>query len=169
MAEKTSTGLRILEIIAGIIILVLGAYVLAYPGVAIATLIFFLSVGLIILGIASFVRIFSAGISGWRRLFNLILAVLLIIIAGYVIANPFIYGSLTLVYLLALALIFAGFAAIARASPGMIIVGIIGIVLGFVVIIYPPLGLGLAVIFLAVALIIFGLEAIASGVAGRWV
>jgi uncharacterized membrane protein HdeD (DUF308 family) len=76
---------------------------------------------------------------------------------------------LTLVYLLALGLIFVGFASIARASPGAIVIGIIAIVLGFVVLVYPPLGLGLAVALLAVALIIFGLEAIVSGILGRWV
>ena len=170
MAEqKASMGLRVLEIIGGIIVLVLGAYVLVYPGAAIASLILFLAIGLIILGIVSFIRVFGSGISGWRRLLNLILAVLLIIIAGYVIANPFIYGSLTLVYLLGLGLIFAGLASIARGTPGMTVVGVIGVILGFAVVIYPPLGLALAVVFLAAALIIFGLEAIVSGIVGRWI
>ena len=118
MAEqKASMGLRIFETIGGIIVLFLGAYVLAYPGAAIATLILFVAIGLIILGIVTFIRVFESGISGWRRLLNLILAVLLIIVAGYVIANPFIYGSLTLVYLLDLGLIFAGMASIARGTP----------------------------------------------------
>jgi len=52
--KKSSIWLRILEIIAGLIILVLAGYVIAYPGVAIATLIAFLSIALIILGVAIF-------------------------------------------------------------------------------------------------------------------
>jgi uncharacterized membrane protein HdeD (DUF308 family) len=50
----------------------------------------------------------------------------------------------------------------------MIVVGVIGVILGFGVVIYPPLGLALALVFLAAALIIFGLEAIFSGIVGRW-
>ena len=72
--KKSSIWLRILEIIAGLIILVLAGYVIAYPGVAVLTLILFLSIALIVLGIAYFIRVFAKGISGWRRLLNLILS-----------------------------------------------------------------------------------------------
>ena len=167
--KKSSMWLRILEIVAGLIILVLGGYVIAYPGVAVATLIFFLAVALIVLGIAYFVRVFAKGITGWRRLLNLILSVLAIIIAAAVIDNPFIYGSLTLVYLLGLALLFAGIASAARGTAGGIVVGILGIIIGFVVIIFPGLGLATLVLLLAVFLVIFGLESIISGIMGRWV
>jgi len=167
--KKSSIWLRILEIVAGLIILVLAGYVIAYPGVAIATLILFLAIALIVLAISYFIRIFAKGISGWRRLLNLIMSVLAIIIAALVIDNPLIYGSLTLVYLLGLALLFAGIASAARGTAGGIIVGILGIIIGFVVIIFPGLGLATLVFLLAVFLIIFGLEAIVSGIAGRWV
>jgi uncharacterized membrane protein HdeD (DUF308 family) len=68
-----------------------------------------------------------------------------------------------------LALVFAGFAAIGRATPGTIIVGIIAIIIGFAVLVYPPLGVATAVLLLAIALIVFGLELIVSGLLGRWV
>jgi uncharacterized membrane protein HdeD (DUF308 family) len=167
--KKSSIWLRILEIIAGLIILVSAGYVITYPGVAVLTLILFLSIALIILGVAYFIRVFAKGIGGWRRLLNLILSVLTIILAALVIYNPFIYGSLTLVYLLALALLFAGIASAARGTAGGIIVGILGIIIGFVVIIFPGLGLATLVFLLAVFLIIFGLESIVSGIVGRWV
>jgi len=167
--KKSPMWLRILEIIAGLIIVVLAGYVIAYPGVAIATLILFLAIALIIIGIDYFIRVFAKDITGWRRLLNLILSVLAIIIAGAVIANPFIYGSLTLVYLLGLALLFAGIASAARGTAGSIVVGILGIIIGFAVIIFPGLGLGTLVFLLAVFLVIFGLESIASGILGRWV
>jgi uncharacterized membrane protein HdeD (DUF308 family) len=51
----------------------------------------------------------------------------------------------------------------------MIVVGIIAVVVGFVVFIYPPLGVATAVLLLAIALIIFGLELIVSGLLARWV
>jgi len=167
--QKSSMWLRILEIIAGLIIVVLAGYVIAYPGVAIATLILFLAIALIIIGIDYFIRVFAKGITGWRRLLNMVLSALAIIIAAAVIANPFIYGSLTLVYLLGLALLFAGIASAARGTVGGIIVGILGIIIGFAVIIFPGLGLTTLVFLLAVFLVIFGLESIASGILGRWV
>jgi uncharacterized membrane protein HdeD (DUF308 family) len=167
--KRSPMWLRILEIIAGIIIVVLGGYVIAYPGVAIGTLILFLAIALIIIGIDYFIRVFAKDITGWRRLLNLILSVLAILIAGSVIANPFVYGSLTLVYLLGLSLLFAGIASAARGTVGGIIVGILGIIIGFAVIVFPGLGLGTLVFLLAVFLVIFGLESIASGILGRWV
>ena len=82
MAEqKTSMGWRIVEIIAGIIVLALGGYAIAYPGVAAATLIAFLAVGLIILSGIELVRVFSEGISGWHRIWNLILSIIAFLLA----------------------------------------------------------------------------------------
>jgi hypothetical protein len=43
------------------------------------------------------------------------------------------------------------------------------IIIGFVVIIFPGLGLATLVFLLAVFLVIFGLESIISGIVGRWV
>ena len=167
--KKSPMWLRIVEIIAGIIIVVLAGYVIAYPAVAIATLILFLAIALIIIGIDYFIRVFAKGITGWRRLLNLILSALAIIIAAYVIAYPAIYGSLTLVYLLGLALLFAGIASAARGTVGGIVIGILGIIIGFTVIIFPGVGLATIVFLVAVFLVIFGLESLASGILGRWV
>ncbi|MGZ8889600.1 MAG: DUF308 domain-containing protein [Halobacteriota archaeon] len=167
--NKSSMWLRILEIITGLIIVVLAGYVIAYPRATIATLILFLAIALIIIGIDYFIRVFAKGITGWRRLLNLILSALAIIIAAYIIAYPAIYGSLTLVYLFGLALLFAGIASAARGTAGGLIVGILGIIIGFAVIIFPGLGLETIVFLLAVFLAIFGLESIVSGILGRWV
>lgn len=168
MAEQ-SLWLRVAEIIVGLIILILGGYAIAYPGVAAATLIGFLAVGLIVLSGIEFAQVFALDISGWRRLLNLILSAIAFLLALAVLVSPLIWGGLTLAWLVALALIFAGFAAIGRGTPGTIIVGIIAVVAGFVVLVYPPLGVATAVLLLAIALIIFGLELIVSGLLGRWV
>jgi len=166
--NKTSMWVRIAEIIGGIIVIVLGGYVLAYPAVALATLATFLAIALIILGILSFVRIFDHGISGWQRILNLILAIIEIAIAAMIIGN-IVVGVLTLVFLLGLGLLFAGIASASRGTPGSIIVGILGIIAGFIVIINPVIG-GLTMVALAaVFLIIFGLELIVSGFLARWV
>ncbi len=167
--KKSSMWLRLVEIIAGIIIIALGVFVIANPSLATITLVFFLGVALIILGVTCFIRVFANGIAGWQRLLNLILSALTIILAAFVIANPLIYGSSLLVVLLGLALLFAGIASAARGAAGGIVVGILGIILGFVVIVFPGLGLATLVFLLAVFLLVFGFESIVSGIMGRWI
>ena len=80
MAEQ-SLWLRIAEIIVGLIILILAGYAIAYPGVAAATLIGFLAVGLIVLSGIEFAQVFALDISGWRRLLNLILSAIAFLLA----------------------------------------------------------------------------------------
>jgi uncharacterized membrane protein HdeD (DUF308 family) len=166
--KKSSMWLRIAEIVAGIIIIALGVLAWLNPiatGIALSTL---LAIALIILAIMSFVRVFARNISGWQRILNLILAILEIVIAALII-DSFVYGILTLVFLLGLGLLFAGIASASRGTAGSIIVGILGIIAGFIVIINPVIG-GLTMVALtAIFLIIFGLELLASGVVGRWV
>jgi uncharacterized membrane protein HdeD (DUF308 family) len=169
MAEQRTWD-RVGEIIAGIIVLALGGYALAYPGITAAVLISFLAIGLLIIGIVEFVRVFQEGISGWRRLLNLILSIIAIILALAVLVYPYIAGGIVLGWLVALALIFAGLAACGRGTAGMIVVGIIAIILGFVAIVFPLLvGVGTLVILVSIGLIIFGLVLLISGLLGRWV
>ncbi|MGZ4934045.1 MAG: DUF308 domain-containing protein [Halobacteriota archaeon] len=167
--EKASGPLRILEIIAGIIALALGAYAIIYPGIAAATLIALLAIGLLIVSLIEFVRIFSTGISGWQRLLNAILSLIAFLLAAAVLVAPVFVGGLTLGWLVALALIFAGFAFMARGTSGMLIVGIIAAIIGFVALVNPITGVITVVALVAIGLIILGLEFIVSGLLGRWV
>jgi len=166
--KKSSMWVRIAEIVGGIIIIALGVLAWLNPiatGIALSTL---LAVALIILAILSFVRVFARGISGWQRILNLILSIVEIVIAALII-DSFVYGILTLVFLLGLGLLFAGIASASRGTAGSIIVGILGIIAGFIVIINPVIG-GLTMVALtAIFLIIFGLELVASGIVARWV
>jgi hypothetical protein len=90
--------------------------------------------------------------------------------------------------LLALGLLFAGIASAARGTVGGKFVGIFGIFVSIIVLIFPKI-VGISVIFTGVALIfpnlayypenaaalitlslmIFGLEPIISGIKGRWI
>ncbi|MGZ4908723.1 MAG: DUF308 domain-containing protein [Halobacteriota archaeon] len=167
--EKASGPLRIAEIIAGIIALALGAYAIIYPGIAAATLIALLAIGLLIVSLIEFVRIFSTGISGWQRLLNAILSLITFLLAAAVLVAPVFVGGLTLGWLVALALIFAGFAFMARGTSGMLIVGIIAAIIGFVALVNPITGVITVVALVAIGLIILGLEFIVSGLLGRWV
>ncbi len=170
MAEEKASGwVRIAEIIGGIIAIVLGGYAIAYPGVTEATLIALLAIGLLIIAIIEFVRVFSAGISGWQRLLNLVLSVIVFLIALAILIYPIIVGGIALGWLVAIALIIAGVSFIARGTAGMAILGIIVLILGFWALFFPAIG-GLAlVVLLAIGLVILGIELIISGLAGRWV
>jgi uncharacterized membrane protein HdeD (DUF308 family) len=166
--QKTSMWLRIGEIVAGLIVLILGGYAIAYPGVTAATLIAFLAVGLFVIAGIEFVRVFSEGISGWRRLLNAGLSIIALLLAIAVLVYPIIVGGVALGWLVALALIFAGFAVASRGTTGMTIVGIIAVILGFIALFDPISGVITAIALVAIALIIFGLELIVSGLLGRW-
>jgi hypothetical protein len=185
--------LRILEIITGLIILIL-CVAAFWRGInwSWTTFIAFLTIALIILESVYIIRIFAKGISGRRRL-NLILSVIAALIAILVLAVSF-YGSssygffLTLIYLLALGLLFAGIASAARGTVGAKIVGIFGIFVGIIVLISFKI-VGILAIFIDLALLIspdhtypvnvaelvtvsltiFALEPIISGIRGRWI
>ncbi len=168
LGVRSPTWLRVVEIILGILIVGLGIYDIASPGAALGTLIVLLAIGLVISTCVDFTRAFLAGIiSGWWRALYVITAIISLILAALVIANPFVYGSLTLVYLLGVSLLFAGITLAALGAPGSTIAGIITVILGIVVLVFPQLGIALAIALLAVSLIVIGAEAIVVGITGR--
>src|SRR5436309_13885987 len=87
--EKIPSWIRAAEVILGLVSLVAGVYVLAYPGVAIATLILLLAVGLVFLGW----RDIALGAMGkllpsWWRAANIVLGVLPLVASVAVLAEP---------------------------------------------------------------------------------
>jgi uncharacterized membrane protein HdeD (DUF308 family) len=160
--------LRIGEIIGGLIVLILGGYAIVYPGATAAVLVGFLAIALFLVSGIEFVRVFSEGISGWRRLLNAGLSIIALLLAIAILVYPVIVGGVALGWIVALALIFAGFAVAARGTTGMTIVGIIAVILGIVALFNPISGVLTATALVAIALIIFGLELIVSGLLGRW-
>ena len=169
-AETTTRAspmwVRVLEIILGIIVLVLGVYLVIYPGVAALTLAYLLGIALLILAIRDFIAVFGKGVEGWRRAVSLIFAVIAFILGLYVLAYP-LTGVFAVAFLAGFALILLGISAASRGTGLGAAMGILAIILGFVVVIFPGLGIALAVILLSVAFILLGLEAIAAGIAGR--
>jgi hypothetical protein len=189
--KKSPVWLRILEISAGLIILILSVAAF-YPGVdwGWTTFIAFLAIALITLEIAYIIRIFTKGIVG-RRL-SVILSVLATLIAVFILSLSFAlsyYGFFfILIYLLALGLLFAGIASAASGTAGGEIVGIFGIFVGIIVLIFLQIA-GINAIFIGLALLIspshnyavnvaalitlslmiFALEPIISGIMGRWI
>lgn len=171
------TWLRILTIIFGILGLIAGVQVLVFRETAILTLIVVLAVGLLFLGITRIgVSITEPGLPTWLRALGIVVGILALILWILVLSFQG-FGETLLVALLAVGLIFHGIDRLSvdgmnQEAPGWsrglaIVAGVLLIILGAFVIVFPPgFGLFTAVVFLSIALIIAGLSAVASGIAG---
>lgn len=177
MEGKTPTWLRFLTIVLGIGGLIAGILVLVFPEAGQAVLIIVMAIGLLFLGITRLgVSITEPGLPGWLRALGVVVGILALILWVLVLVFPG-FGPVLLLAFLAVGLIFHGIDRVSvdgmnQDAPGWsrgaaVVAGVLLIVFGILVIVFPDgLGAFTAVIFLSIALIIGGLSAIASGVAG---
>jgi uncharacterized membrane protein HdeD (DUF308 family) len=169
--------MRGLEVVAGVISIILAIYVLAYPTVAVLTLLVFLSVGLLLLGIRQIM--IGAGARwrpGWLRVVGIVMGIVAIILGFLVIAYPG-YGVATLVLLLAFGLLLIGVAEIAIGSGSrfarrwlralLIVIGVLDLVLAPIVLLAPGLAVATLIFLLSLFLLLNGIDLIASGAVGR--
>jgi len=174
--KKISKGIRILQIIVGIIALAFSIAVISNPGFGLGLLIFLLSLTLFVVGIERISIGLLPKMTKSSRISNIILGALTIGLAIVVIAFP-IFTMGFLVTLLAVGLAFLGVARIVHgildkqtskwSRAFLIGVGILSIVVSFLVITEPFLGLFLLILLLAVNLLIIGIESIVLGVSGN--
>jgi hypothetical protein len=195
--KRSPMRLRILEISAGLIVLILG-FILWWPGLKYGLAFYAaLAIALIILQIVYLIRTYAKGISAGRRP-NLILSVLAILIAVGVLAalsfdpvyllaiGVLFAGIRNPVYLLAIGVLFAGIASAAYGTASGKIVGVLAIFIIFVVFAYPHIKGILALLvtpvvllfpdftyaeipaaLVTLALMILALEPLISGIKGR--
>ncbi|HEX2407925.1 MAG TPA: DUF308 domain-containing protein [Nitrososphaeraceae archaeon] len=172
-----SKGIRILQIIVGIIAIALSIAVIVNPGFGIEILVFLLSITLFVVGIERVSIGFLPYITkSSTRTSNIVLGGLAIALAIIVIAFP-IFTIGLLVTLLALGLLFIGVARIVHGifdkqtskwSRVLLVgVGILSIGISFMVFINPLVGLFILTFMLAVNLLIIGIESIVHGVSGK--
>jgi uncharacterized membrane protein HdeD (DUF308 family) len=177
-SEKgTSKGIRILQIVVGIIAIALSLGVIVNPGFGIEILVFLLSITLFVVGIERISIAFLPYIrKSSTRISNIVLGGLAIILAIIVIAFP-IFTIGFLVTLLALGLLFIGAARIIHGVIDkqtskwsrilLIAVGILSIGISFLVFANPLFGIFLMTFILAINLLIIGIESIVHGVSGK--
>ncbi len=173
---KQPGWLRGLEIITGILTIVFGVLVLAYPAWAIETLILLLSIGLFFAGIRSIALIGYSSLSMGLRALSAISGIISLILAAVVMLNPG-YGVATLLIFVSFGLMLYGFGRIFLASslkgtPGWIrgmsaVVGVSDVILSVAVILLPSLALLTLAVILSVVLVVSGIEMIISGGVGR--
>jgi uncharacterized membrane protein HdeD (DUF308 family) len=173
---KISKGIRILQIIMGIIAIALSIAIILNPVFGIELLVFLLSVTLIVGGIERVSIGFLPNMRKSSKITNIVLGGLTIGLAIAVIAFP-IFTIGFLVTLLAVGLLFIGIARIVHgifhkqtskwSRIFLIGVGILSIAISFMVITNPLFGLFILTFMLAFNLLIIGIESIILGVSGK--
>ena len=168
---------RLAEIVLGLVSLVAGILVIAYPGLGFFTLVAILAVGLIFLGWRDIVLgAMGKYLPAWLRPANIVLGVLAFVLSAIVIASPGV-AIFTLVVLLYFALFVRGVSAVSMAAAAKMLstrlrsasaaVGVLSIILALVILAFPGLLIGTLIFLLSLGLFFVGIEAIAAGVIGR--
>jgi uncharacterized membrane protein HdeD (DUF308 family) len=170
---KSPKGLRILQIVLGVIAIALSLAIILNPGLGVATLIFLLSITLLVVGIERVAIGLSSHIPRSSRLSNIGLGALVIALGIVVIAFPLIATGI-LVGLVAFGLLFVGIARIIHGITAKSIskwsrifllgVGILSLAVSFMIFASPLLGIFLLTFILAINLLIIGIESIAYGI-----
>ena len=174
--EKMPGWTRATEVVLGLVSIFAGALVIAYPGLAVFTLIVLLAVGLIFLGSRDIVLgAMGALLPTWLRAVDIVFGALAFVLSAIVIASPSVAVG-TLVILLYFALFVRGVTAISMSTSRMFegrvraasaVVGGLSIILSIVFLAYPGLAIGTLIFVLSIGLLLVGIEAIAAGVIGR--
>jgi len=175
--KNVSKGIRILQIIVGIIAIALSIAVIINPGFGIEILVFLLSISLLVVGIERVSIAFLPYIrKSSTRISNIVLGGLAIALSIIVIGFP-IFTIGLLVTILAIGLLFIGAARIVHGVIDkqtskwsrifLVAVGILSIGISFMVFANPLVGIFLLTFLLAVNLLIIGVESIVHGVSGK--
>lgn len=176
--EKRSPGwLRVLEILAGVLVLAVAFFVLADSSFALTVLAYSLGIGLVILGLSRiFASLYGRYFASWFREMNAGGGIIALVLGIVAIIDPqFVIGFLAI--LVALALLIVGIVEIVAAGfakhppawvRGLIgIVGVLTVILSVFVILDPSLGQLSLAVTIAVVLAAIGVRDIAHGITGH--
>jgi uncharacterized membrane protein HdeD (DUF308 family) len=177
MSETKAPGwLRAFDIVFGLIAVVLSVVVLAYQELAILTMIFVLSVVLLVTGIARiFGGIFAKYLSDGIRAFNVGIGIVVVAL-GFVALVYTDFTTQVLIYILSFVLLLNGVARLviggfAKAFPKWLrgflaVVGILTIVLSVVVFVSSEFGVLALVLLLSFTFMFNGIARIIQGITG---
>lgn len=170
MSNSKSPGwLRGVTIGLGVLVIIVSIYALAFPAIAFISAIWILAIILFFVGIEKILTgIFLPQRSRWATIG---LGILVLIFAGLAVAFPVV-----VIIFIGIALLFNGIARVVEGMSGkhtgwsraaLIGVGILSIILSIAVMVSPVFGAVLAGIIIAIALLITGMQMVATGVAGQ--
>lgn len=172
--SRTHGWMRLAQIILGALAIIVSLFVIANPGLATITLVYFVSLLFFIVGIEEIITgIFSKSKS---RLASIGLGVLVLILAGLALTFP-VGATFVLILLIGLALLFDG---IGRISHGVgekaenkfdrffsIGTGILSIAIAIAIIVSPAFGFAFVGFLIGIAILITGIQIIVAGLRGR--
>jgi uncharacterized membrane protein HdeD (DUF308 family) len=172
--SKTHGWMRLSQVILGALAIIVSLFVIANPGLATITLVYFISALFFIVGIEKILTgIFSKSRS---RLATIGLGVLVVILGGLALAFP-VGATFVLIIVIGLALLFDGFS---RISHGVgekveskfdrffsIGTGILSIVIALAIMVSPAFGFAFVGFLIGIAILITGLQIIVAGLRGR--
>lgn len=173
-SAKSPGWQRAAQIGLGILAIIVSGLAIFFPGIFIVSLVIVIAIVLIFVGIEKIISgIFVVHKSKWATVG---LGILVIILASLVLAFP-LAGTLFLIFIMAFALMFDGFARIIQGitdkqlrgwSKGFSIgVGILAVIIAVMVLAFPLFGIEFAAIFVGIVLIIIGIQMVSTGVSGR--
>jgi uncharacterized membrane protein HdeD (DUF308 family) len=173
-SQKSPGWRRAAQIGLGALAIILAIIAIVFPGATVVSIVIILAIALLIVGIE---KVISGIFFQHKSRFAAIgLGILVIILA--IIALAFPVGATTvLIFILAFALMFDGFARIIQGFGdkqergwirGFYIgVGVLAVIISVMVLVSPFFGAALAGFLIGIALLIIGIEIISAGIAGR--
>jgi uncharacterized membrane protein HdeD (DUF308 family) len=174
--QKNASGLRIAQIVLGVIAIGLSISVMIYPGAGMATIVFLLAITLLVAGFERIVNGIFPHNTKSSRLGNIVLGLIAVGLGIAVIVYP-VGTTYFLVSLLAVGLLFLGIARIIQGFTNKHIsgwaralaigVGILCLGISFAIFASPLSGAVFLAVMLGVCLLIVGIESVINGVSGR--
>jgi uncharacterized membrane protein HdeD (DUF308 family) len=173
-SQKSPGWRRAAQIGLGALAIILAIIAIVFPGATVVSIVIILAIALLIVGIE---KVISGIFFQHKSRFAAIgLGILVIILA--IIALAFPVGATTvLIFILAFALMFDGFARIIQGFGdkqergwirGFYIgVGVLAVIISVMILVSPFFGAALAGFLIGIALLIIGIEIISAGIAGR--
>lgn len=135
-----------LVLFLGITTLVVGIIAMVWPGKTIVVLAFLLAIWLIVTGVFEIIRGFSKGLSGGMRALLFITGVLSVILGVFAFGSAFQAAEILAIFL-GIAFLFRGFGALFRSAEQAegrgwnIFGGIVMLIGGFVILVWPGISL----------------------------
>lgn len=169
-------GIRVLSVIFGVVLIILAFVIMAYPGLAVATLVLILTISLFVSGSERIAfGVGATDLSGGFRALNVVVGILEFILAFVFLAWPAIAVGIK-VALFALSLLIGGIATAAiggtaKPLPGgrgiRILLGILMIGFAIIVIAQPKLAVSTLIFLLSFGFMLDGMHSIAIGLTGK--
>ncbi|XHH10239.1 MAG: HdeD family acid-resistance protein [Candidatus Bathyarchaeia archaeon] len=173
---SSSGAYRAIEIVLGIIALVAGLLALFFPTAVVVTLVVFFGIALLVIGVLRIASaVASSSMYGSTRGTNAIIGVIALVIGVLILFFP-VFATEVIVILIGFAILIWGLGrlvvggAARNLSMGLraliVIVGILVAIFGVMIILFPVVGVFTYAFFVALALILIGIDSIASGAIG---